>query len=385
MKRTIAIIPVIAILLSACGAKEEVTDSVEAKMAQIAEYKSEIKDLEIKIRDLEKEIIANGGSLELPPDTVAVTTMTIERGTYEEFVEVAGSVSSDQNILVSSEMGGTVTRIYVKEGQQVSAGQLLLSTDDQVLQKSIDELQNAYDLAKTVYEKRKALWDQKIGSEIEYLTAKNNMESLELKLNTTRTQLAKTQLKSPISGTVDEIITKTGEMASPGMPLLRVVNLSEVQIECDISEAYLGRVKRGDKVNVSFPSINFESVATITNVGQVINPSNRTFKLQVSLNNRDGMLKPNLLGYLQIREYVEQDQVIIPTRLIQNGVNSDFVYAVTNGSVVKIDITRGRSHNGFTQIKSGLSGGEILVVEGNRQVKEGDIARVVGGETASKE
>ena len=384
MKRTIAIIPVIAILLSACGAKEEVTDSVEAKMAQIAEYKSEIKDLEIKIRDLEKEIIANGGSLELPPDTVAVTTMTIERGTYEEFVEVAGSVSSDQNILVSSEMGGTVTRIYVKEGQQVSAGQLLLSTDDQVLQKSIDELQNAYDLAKTVYEKRKALWDQKIGSEIEYLTAKNNMESLELKLNTTRTQLAKTQLKSPISGTVDEI-TKTGEMASPGMPLLRVVNLSEVQIECDISEAYLGRVKRGDKVNVSFPSINFESVATITNVGQVINPSNRTFKLQVSLNNRDGMLKPNLLGYLQIREYVEQDQVIIPTRLIQNGVNSDFVYAVTNGSVVKIDITRGRSHNGFTQIKSGLSGGEILVVEGNRQVKEGDIARVVGGETASKE
>lgn len=252
MKRTIAIIPVIAILLSACGAKEEVTDSVEAKMAQIAEYKSEIKDLEIKIRDLEKEIIANGGSLELPPDTVAVTTMTIERGTYEEFVEVAGSVSSDQNILVSSEMGGTVTRIYVKEGQQVSAGQLLLSTDDQVLQKSIDELQNAYDLAKTVYEKRKALWDQKIGSEIEYLTAKNNMESLELKLNTTRTQLAKTQLKSPISGTVDEIITKTGEMASPGMPLLRVVNLSEVQIECDISEAYLGRVKRGDKVNVSF-------------------------------------------------------------------------------------------------------------------------------------
>ena len=385
MKRTIAIIPVIAILLSACGAKEEVTDSVEAKMAQIAEYKSEIKDLEIKIRDLEKEIIANGGSLELPPDTVAVTTMTIERGTYEEFVEVAGSVSSDQNILVSSEMGGTVTRIYVKEGQQVSAGQLLLSTDDQVLQKSIDELQNAYDLAKTVYEKRKALWDQKIGSEIEYLTAKNNMESLELKLNTTRTQLAKTQLKSPISGTVDEIITKTGEMASPGMPLLRVVNLSEVQIECDISEAYLGRVKRGDKVNVSFPSINFESVATITNVGQVINPSNRTFKLQVSLNNRDGMLKPNLLGYLQIREYVEQDQVIIPTRLIQNGVNSDFVYAVTNGSVVKIDITRGRSHNGFTQIKSGLSGGEVLVVEGNRQVKEGDIARVVGGETASKE
>ena len=112
-----------------------------------------------------------------------------------------------------------MTRIYVKEGQQVSAGQLLLSTDDQVLQKSIDELQNAYDLAKTVYEKRKALWDQKIGSEIEYLTAKNNMESLELKLNTTRTQLAKTQLKSPISGTVDEIITKTGEMASPGMPL----------------------------------------------------------------------------------------------------------------------------------------------------------------------
>ena len=114
-----------------------------------------------------------------------------------------------------------------------------------------------------------------------------------------------------------------------------MVNLSEVQIECDISEAYLGRVKRGDKVNVSFPSINFESVATITNVGQVINPSNRTFKLQVSLNNRDGMLKPNLLGYLQIREYVEQDQVIIPTRLIQNGVNSDFVYAITDGSVGK--------------------------------------------------
>ena len=307
------------------------------------------------------------------------------RGNYEEFVEVAGTISSDRNILVSSEVGGTVTSLLVQEGQTVSAGQILLTTDDQIILKSIDELESAFNLAKTVYEKRKSLWDQNIGSEIEYLTAKNNMENLELRLNTTRSQWAKTQLRAPISGIVDEVITKKGEMAAPGMPLLRVVNLNEVKIECDVSEAYVGKLKRGDKVQVTFPSIGMETAATIRSVGQVINPGNRTFSVEVTLSNADGVLKPNLLGYVKIREFMEADQVVIPTKYVQNGVEGPYVLTVKDGVITKNNIKRGRSHNGLTQVLSGLDGGETLVAEGYRDAKAGDIAHVVELQTASME
>jgi membrane fusion protein (multidrug efflux system) len=387
MKKIFTIIPLaLVLLLNACSKGEATTtDSVEQKLEQISQYKSEIKGLEIKIQELEKEIIASGGSLELPPDTIPVTVLPVVRSNYEEFVEVAGTVSSDKNILVSSEVGGTVTALMVQEGQTVSAGQILLTTDDQILLKSIDELESAFNLAKTVYEKRKSLWDQNIGSEIEYLTAKNNMENLELRLNTTRSQWAKTQLRAPITGVVDEVITKKGEMAAPGMPLLRVVNLSEVKIECDVSEAYVGKLKRGDKVQVAFPSIGMETAATIRSVGQVINPGNRTFSVEVTLSNPEGVLKPNLLGYVKIREFIEPDQVVIPTKYVQNGVDGPYVLTVKDGVITKNNIQRGRSHNGQTQVLSGLNGGETLVAEGYRDAQPGDIAHVVELQTASME
>lgn len=386
MKKILILTPALAFfLLTSCGGGgSEVVGptTVEEKLDKIAEHKAQIKELELSIRELEKEIMAQGGSLQLPADTIPVTTLTLSKTTYEEFVEVAGTVMSDMNILVSSEIGGTVTNIAVKEGQSVSAGQLLLNTDDQILQKSLDELQSAYDLAKTVYEKRKSLWDQNIGSEIEYLTAKNNMESLELRLKTTKSQWSKTQLRSPISGVVDDIITKTGEMASPGMPLLRVVNLNSVNIQCDVSEAYLGKIKKGDKVSVKFPSISYETTATVQNVGQVINSGNRTFKVDVQLPNGTGVLKPNLLGYVSIREFNAPDQVVVPTKLIQSGVHGKFVYTVVDGKIVAVDITAGRSYNGMTQVVSGLNGSEVLVDEGYRSVKAGDIARIVESATA---
>jgi len=369
------------LLLAACGGpKAELT--VEEKREQISKHEAEIEALQMEIQTLKDEILATGGSLETPPDTVPVTVIKVAKGAYEEFIEVAGTVSSDQNILVSSEVGGTVTRMYVKEGDRVSAGQTLLTTDDQILLKSIEELESSYELAVTVFEKRKALWDQNIGSEIEYLTAKNNKESLELRLNTTRSQWAKTQLRSPISGIVDEVITKTGEMASPGMPLLRVVNLTNVKIESAVSEAYVGKINRGDKVMVNFHSIGVETEATISSVGQVINPSNRTFTVEVSISNKDGMLKPNLLGTIRIREFNEADQVVVPTRLIQNSTEGDYVLIVKEGMVEKAMIKRGRSHNGFTQILSGLEGGETLIEEGYRQAKVGDYANVVELQTA---
>ncbi len=383
MKRFIIVLPLAGVLFFSACSKGELT--IEEKKDQIAKYKEEMAELEGKISALENEIAEAGGSLEAAADTVPVTTITVARIDYEEFVEVAGTVSSDQNILVSSEIGGTVTRVYAEEGQRVSAGQTLLTTDDQILQKSMEELESQYELARTVYEKRKALWDQNIGSEIEYLTAKNNMESLELRLNTTKSQWAKTQLRAPISGVVDEVITKAGEMASPGMPLLRVVNLNNVKIESAVSEAYVGKLNRGDKVEVNFPSIDYSTEATISSVGQVINPSNRTFTVEVSISNKDGMLKPNLLGTIRIREYNEADQVVIPTRLIQKSNNGDFVYIVEDGMVKKAMITRGRSHNGQTQVAAGLNGGETLIEEGYRQAKEGDIAKVVELQTASKQ
>jgi RND family efflux transporter MFP subunit len=233
-------------------------------------------------------------------------------------------------------------------------------------------LNNALSLATTVFEKRERLWNQNIGTEIEYLQAKNQVESLEKSLATANTQLAKAALYAPISGSVDQVFVNQGEMAGPGAPVMRVVNLDKVQITADVSEAYVGKVEKGDWVTVAFPSMDLETKAKVTAVSQVINPNNRTFGLEVEYDNRDGKLKPNLVGLIRLRSGYESDRVMIPSRLVQSAFNGDFVYIMdTNkGMALRRDVQLGRSYQGHTVILDGLEGKELLVDGGFRNVSD---------------
>lgn len=367
----VALLSVLMLFAASCGkpSDEEQIAKLEKK---VRTEESKIRKSRSKIAGFHSTIAELGGDTLAAVDTVFITTTPVLKGDFEEFIEVAAVVDSRNNLILSSDMGGRVTSMRVKEGDRVSRGQLLAEVDADLVRTQIAELENQLDLARTVFEKRDRLWQQQIGSEIEWLQAKNNLEALEKSLATAQTQLSKAALRSPITGTVDMVFVQKGEMAGPGAPVLRVVNLSQVQVRSDVSEAYIGKVSRGDAVQVDFPAIGKRYESPVTAVSQVIDPNNRTFSLEVALNNRDGMLKPNLVGSIRLRNTFEPDQVLVPSRLIQSAFFGDFLYIMdpNSGRALRRDVELGPSYDGTTVIRKGLKAGELLVDGGFRNVSD---------------
>ena len=377
MKSSIYLLLLPLFVLASCGepSKEQKIAAIEGK---IHTQEEKIRASKAAISDLRKELIALGIDTLVARDTTSVTVLPVEVAEYTEYVDVSASVFSRENLMISSDMGGRIMQVRVREGQRVGRGQVLAELDGEIIRKQIAELENSLSLARTVFDKRKKLWDQRIGSEVEYLQAENSVKSLEKSLATANSQLEKTNVRSPISGTVDKVMLNTGELASPGQPILRVVNLDRVQIKADVSEAFIGRIAPGDQVTLRFPSIGLEQQAAVSAVGQVIDPNNRTFTLEVDLPNQNGALKPNLVGSISMRTFSAPDQVLVPSRLVQSGYNGSFVYVVDSVEriAVKRDIELGNSANGKSIIKAGLSGGEWLVDDGFRTVSDSAFVRI---------
>jgi RND family efflux transporter MFP subunit len=251
--------------------------------------------------------------------------------------------------------------------------------DDEMISKQIEEVKTQYDLLKIIYGKQKSLWDQNIGSEVQYLEAKNRKESTEKSLERLNAQLEKTRVKSPINGTVDEIMVNTGELAGPSRQVIRVINLDEVFIHADASENYIGSVKKGDSVVIAFPAINVVKRATINAVGQVINPTSRTFGVDVKLQNNDKTLKANLLSIIKVADYQNDKALTVPTKWIQQDHSQDIIYVSINDNgksvAQKRVIKKGKSYNGVTEVLEGINAGEVLITEGSRDVTDGEIVR----------
>ncbi|NNC95004.1 MAG: efflux RND transporter periplasmic adaptor subunit [Chitinophagales bacterium] len=371
----------IALLLISCSKPEEIeklkTQLGKAKSNYEAAKKSAI-DLKNEIEELEKQIATIEG-VEIRKGKL-VTTIPVSAGEFNHYIEVQGTAQSEKNITVSTDMGGIVTAIYVDEGSRVGKGRVLAQLDNTILLQQVEEIKTSLDLAKTVYEKQKILWDQNIGSEIQFLQAKNNKESLETKLKTTYAQLEKMKIKSPIDGYVDEVFIKLGELASPGNPAIRVVNLNMIEVEASVPENYLGSVTNGEKVTVYFPALEMEKEAIVKSVGQVINPNNRTFNVLVKITNEDASLKPNLLAVLKIMDYYNNSVISIPNRLIHFGRDSKFVYVAKNENgetvAVKKEVETGISYKGKVEIITGLDDSDILVDEGYRDVTHGELLTI---------
>ncbi len=352
------------LFLAGCqSSKQQQIDKIRA---QIDEKQKEITDLEYQL----KELNAGNETIEI---NKFVTTVPAMRQDFNVYVELPAKVFTDENIYVMAEIGGSIKALYATPGMPVKPGTPLAQIDDELIRKNIEEVEGYYQLANDVYERQKNLWDQKIGSEIQYLQAKNNKENLEKKLSTIRTQLNKTTVVSPISGVVDEVYGKYGQLTGPSTPLVRLVNLNKIYVEAEVAESYVGKFNKGDKVQVEYPALNYAQLVPLSSVTQQIDAANHTFKVRAFLPNPNGELKPNLLMSMKLIEYSSKNKVVIPTKFVQQGSSESFVIILGEANTVKrLTVKTGRSYNGNTEILEGMSGNEQLIDLGYKTVVEGD-------------
>lgn len=366
-------VTLLLLVLASCSSNGE----LEKKKKELSKKEADLALLKQEIETLKKEIEV------LDPNSVVerselVTVHEVAKEEFKKFIEAQGTTYAENNIKLTTDMGGLVTKVNVQIGDYVSQGKVLVQLDNQIILNQISELQTALNLAKDVFEKRSRLWQQNIGSEIEYLQAKNNYESLQASMQTAQTQLAKTSIKAPMSGYIDNVMVKIGEMVAPGTPAVQLVNLNKMEVRADLAEVYLRSIKVGDEIELEIPVLGKSKTAKVTAVGQNINQTNRTFQVVASINNPDGEVKPNLLSKIKVNDVTLKDAVTIPTRLLQESSKGYFVYIAQkddkgNYRAKKVDIEIAQSYEDKMVVSSGLKGGEMLIDLGYRNVLEGQL------------
>jgi len=363
------IIPLIALMV-ACSAK--VDDDKAAKQEQLKQYKTELSELKKSIAELEKELAV--GRTE---SVVNVEAKKVKQELYEHFVDVTGKVEADKNIIISPEAAGKIISISVKEGDRVSKGTVLARLNTEMTQRSLAQIEINLQLATTTFERQADLWNQNIGSEMEFLQAKSQKEALEQQKEALEAQLDLAIVRAPIDGVVDEIIQKQGEMAGPQLPFARLVNIEQVYINADVSEIYLQKIKAGDEVNVEFPVINKSINAKIYRISSIIDPGSRTFRLRINLNNQQNEIKPNMLATLKLRTFAAEDAIIVPSILVKKDFSGEFIFVAeeVEGQLraKKRYIESGIKDNNNTLVTEGIKVGDRVITKGYAQVVDGSV------------
>lgn len=366
----------LAFVAVSCGSKSK-GDYLTELNEKRDSIKTEYRELGTELAKLEAEISA----LDTSKKVLNVTSTLPSRTSFIHFFKIYGSIQTDNNTLVYPSSQGEITKLYVEEGQPVKKGQVLLSIDSEIIMKNIDEVKVQIQLAQDVYDKQEKLWKQNIGSEMDYLRAKNNLDALNSKMETLKTQKSKTNVTAPYSGTIDEIMVKNGQLVSPGVATLRIVNLDNVYLKADVPEGYIKTIGKGTPVNVTFPSIDERVETQINETGRFINPANRTFTARINLQNQNNKLYPNLLGMLEIQDYANDSALVIPARLIQENANGEsYIFTIkaegeANYSVIQ-PIEVGMTYNGITEVISGLKDTDKIVDKGSRNVSDNQLIRV---------
>lgn len=376
------------IILSSCGndAVQSAADVVATNdITAIREFKTTLTEQQ-KAVEAELDLIENAiAKLDNKAKLPLVTTITANAAPFIHYLELQGDVKTKQNVLIYPEMPGTLQKIYVTEGQRVSKGQLLASIDDGGLSNQLAQLKTQAVLAKTTFERQERLWNQKIGSEIQYLQSKTNYEASESAVKQLQSQLGKADIRAPFSGIIDDVIKEQGTVVAPGMgaEIFRIVNLSDMYVEVEVPEKYVGSVTPGKEALVDFPVLG-ESIATkVRQTGNFINPNNRSFKVEIAVMNKNGSIKPNLMAKVAINDYSKDAAVLIPQSIIsENAEGEQYIYITTvpdeNKQAVasKRIITTGKTQGDLVEILSGLTNGEHVVQEGARSVKDGQTVEI---------
>jgi len=358
MKNKILYIALSAIIVS-CGAPD--------KKAELEKLKKQKTELESKITSLEEDL-AKSDTTKSKEKTTEVVAISIQPEIFKTYIEVQGRIDADENVSLSTQMPGTITQINVKVGDKVTKGQELALTDARAIQQQTSDLQTNLDLAKQVYDRQKNLWDQKIGTEVQYLQAKTNKESLERKLNSAQEQLRMSKIISPIDGTVDAVNIK--------LNAITVINFSNLKVKADVAESYAARVKTGNEVQVLFPDTKDSIISKVSYASRAISSLSRTFNVEVMLDNSKEY-HPNMVAKLRINDFQSPTpEIIIPVKYIQRGTSENYVLVAQNGKSIKKVIKTNREYNGMIEVTSGLNAGDLLIIAGYDMLNDGDAITV---------
>ncbi|MBE7176062.1 MAG: efflux RND transporter periplasmic adaptor subunit [Mucilaginibacter polytrichastri] len=355
------------LFLAACGG-----DKPKDKKAELAELKKQQSALNDKITKLEAETGQKDSGR-----VSEVSALTLEEKPFTSYVEVQGNVDAEENTLASSQSQGTITAIYVKPGQKVSRGQVLARLDAQALNQQIAQAQTQVDLMNTLFQRQKNLWDQKIGTEVQFLQAKTNLESAQKQLAGLKAQADMFSIKAPTSGTVDQMDLKLGQNVQPGSQGIRIVNLSNLKVKADVAESYAGRINTGDKVLVNLPDAR-DSVSTqVTFASAAIDEKARSFRVEVRLPERK-TIRPNMTAVLRIVDYTKPKAIVVPLKSVQRTESGVFVFVADNGKAKEVPVKLGATYNGQTEVLSGLKSGDQVVIDGAQDIEGGDPIKVIG-------
>ena len=356
--------------LSSCVSPPE----LEKKKAELAEAKQKLIELTDKVHKLESEIASKDPAKANEMKTLVVATIQIAPSEMNHYVQMQGTIDAVNNVQVNAKMGGVVTKVYVREGQSVKPGQVLAETDASTMYAGLDEAKTQLDLATTVYEKQARLWEQKIGSEIQYINAKSNKEAVENRIKTLKSQIALTRITSPIAGVVDQVNVKEGEMAAPGYGVFKVVNSSDLKATAKVADSYLEMIDEGKSLEVYLPDLNQRFQSNISFVSRNVDPVTRTFGIEAKIPGSP-KIRPNMIAVLNINDLTLKNVIVIDENLIQNTEKGKmlFVKGTKDGKLIGVEriVETGLSYGGKVEIKKGLLSGDELITAGGEDLVNG--------------
>ncbi len=354
-------------------------DNPEAIQKKIIQNKQKITKLNQQIRELEEQLEDESSTDKTSGTVVNIKELTPEM--FEHYITVSGKVEAVNDVRVSPEMSGQVNKVHVDEGETVRQGDLLVSLKTDVTEKNIREVKTQLELASKIFEKQAELWEQNIGSEVEYLQAKTNKESTEARLASLQEQLEMAKIRAPFGGIIEEVFVKKGELASPGMGVVHLVNMDDMSLYANISERYIADINQGDLVEVVFPLLDsMKMELPVSRIGSVIDPDSRTFRLEIRFQNKNNMIKPNQLATLNINDFTGEDALVVPSIIIKQDISGYYLYKIIkkneNVTASKVYIEPGRSYQDETMVDKGLEEGMNVIVSGYNIVKDGTVVKI---------
>ena len=387
--KNIYLLIIITVFLNSCSNKKEpsleevlATNDVELLKSRKSEIDAKLEELTLDLNQLNNKLSV----LNKDRNTPLITTIRTSEQKFNHFIELQGNVKTKQNVLVYPEMPGILNKVYVKEGQKVKKDQILATIDDGGLSQQLLLLKSNEQLAKTTFERQKRLWDQQIGSEIQYLQAKTSYDSQKNATRQLKKQLGKFTIRAPFSGIIDDVFKEKGTVVAPGpgAELFRIINLSNMYIETDVPESYISSIKKNKMVEVNFPILGRSYDSSIRQVGNFINPSNRTFRIEVGIPNLDGEIKPNLTAKLRLNDYSNSNAILIPQSIIsENAKGQQFIYVVKDNKeknqvyAERLVIETGKTNGDFIEVTKNLDANVEVILEGARSVNNGQVVKVI--------
>lgn len=350
------------LLLAACNSKKP---SSQEELSALIQKRDQLNK---KIEQLKAQLNVTDSTT--AGRTIPVAVKTVQPHLFKDYIEIQGKVDAEKNVTVTSQVPGVVTHIYVEAGDRVSAGQTLAQLDDNVARQQLAQLETQLDYTKNIYDRRKNLWDQNIGTKVELLTAKNNYENVNKQIKIVQSQLDNYKIKSPISGVVDNVIIKIGQAASPGVPTFRVVNLRELKVTGQIGESHIANIEKGDAVEIIFPDLKDTLHTHLTYVSNVIDPVSRAFSIEIKLPHSSDF-HPNMLAIIRVVSHVNKEALTVPLSIIQKDQDGNYLYTIANGKAVKKHVDIAEIYGGEAEISKGLQAGEKVVTAGYREVNNG--------------